>query len=142
MAGPKFSTPPGVAPSTVKRWFTLQQANKSLPLVSRIVRDIVQAHGTATRLQEQIQGGNARRGEEAELEATLERLQELVEELSEVGCELKDYEMGLVDFIGRHEGREVCLCWKLDEGKIGYWHELNAGYAGRKPVSQLREDPA
>ena len=76
---------------------------------------------------------------EKELEAKLDRLQSLVDELGEVGCELKDYQTGLVDFTGQHQGREVCLCWKLGEAKIGFWHELQTGFAGRKPVSELVE---
>ena len=48
--------------------------------------------------------------------------------------------MGLVDFIGRHQGRDVYLCWKLGEAAIAYWHELQTGFAGRQPVSSLQED--
>ena len=53
--------------------------------------------------------------------------------------ELKDYQTGLIDFIGRHEGRDVYLCWKLGEEQITHWHELNAGFAGRQPVETLKE---
>ena len=76
---------------------------------------------------------------EQELELKLDRLQALVEELGEVGCELKDYQMGLVDFIGRHKGRDVYLCWKLGESKVNYWHELQTGFNGRQPVNTLDE---
>jgi hypothetical protein len=121
----------------------LEQANKTLPLVSRIVNDIVKAHETATGLQAKLESSNHAGQEqqqtETELERKLDRLQNLVDELSEVGCELKDYQTGLVDFVGRHQGRDVYLCWKLGEGKIGYWHELQTGFAGRQPVSVLDE---
>ncbi len=134
MAGPQFFTPPSVTPSRPKRRFTLEQANKTLPLVSRIVDDIVKAHETATSLQATIeassQNSKDQQRTETELEKTLYRLQDLVDELSNVGCELKDYQTGLVDFIGRHQGRDVYLCWKLGEGKIGYWHEMQTGFAG------------
>ena len=63
-----------------------------------------------------------------------------MEELSDVGCELKDFRTGLVDFVGRHQGRDVCLCWKLGEDRIAFWHETSAGYAGRQPVSSLEEE--
>ena len=139
MAGPQFSSPPSVVPSKVTKRFTLEEANRTLPLVSRIVRDVVSAHAKATALQTRIEKGRARRGEEAELETTLDRLQEYVEELSGVGCEIKDCQMGLIDFMGRHQGRDVCLCWKLGEDKIDYWHEINSGFAGRQPVSALKE---
>jgi hypothetical protein len=132
-----------VAPSKVKRRFTLKEANRSLPLVSRIVADIVAAHNAATKLQAKLEATpNASKdtaGAERELETRLERLQSLVDELTEVGVELKDYSMGLVDFVGRHQGRDVYLCWKLGERQIGYWHELHTGFAGRQPVSTLHE---
>ena len=67
----------------------------------------------------------------------LHRLEDYVDELSEIGCELKDYQIGLIDFTGRYQGRDICLCWKLGEETITHWHELNSGFAGRKPVSLL-----
>jgi hypothetical protein len=142
MAGPQFFTPPSVTPSRPKRRFTLEQANKTLPLVSRIVNDIVKVHEAATTLQSKLEVAAPKQPEqqtEAELEKKLDRLQNLVDELSDVGCELKDYQTGLVDFVGRHQGRDVYLCWKLGEGKIAYWHELQTGFAGRQPVSVLDE---
>src|SRR5881397_2065494 len=112
------SSAPSVKPSPTKRRFTLKQANRSLPLVSRIVADIVAAHNAATMLQAKLESSPNQQakdagGSERELEQKLERLQALVDELTEVGCELKDYSMGLIDFIGRHQGRDVYLCWKL-----------------------------
>ena len=142
MAGPQFFTPPIVTPSKSKKRFTLAQANKTLPLVSRIAADIVAVHQAASTLQgrlETIKSSKEQNKTEKELESKLDRLQTLVDELSEVGCELKDYQTGLVDFMGRHQGRDVCLCWKLGEAKIGFWHELQTGFAGRKPVSELGE---
>ncbi len=143
MAAPQFFVPPRVSPSKSKRRFTVEQANKSLPLVSRIVADIVRVHKNATHTQAQIErlaaGSKEKTTVEAELEATLERLQDLVTELSVVGCQVKDFQMGLVDFIGRNGGRDVCLCWKLGEARIEFWHELDAGFAGRQPIASLDE---
>jgi hypothetical protein len=48
--------------------------------------------------------------------------------------------MGLVDFLGRHKGHDVCLCWKLGEDAIEFWHEIQTGFAGRQPISQLHEE--
>jgi hypothetical protein len=142
MAGPQFFTPPKVAPSKSKRRFSLAEANKTLPLVSRIVADIVAAHQFASSLQEKLETPQSARSHtdvEGELERKLDRLQSLVEELSDLGVELKDYQTGLVDFIGRHKGHDVYLCWKLGETKIDYWHELDAGFAGRQPIASLVE---
>ena len=142
MAGPQFFTPKSVRPSRPRRRFTLEEANKSLPLVKRIVADIVRTHSEASQLQQQFERNTVKAEQVAvqdQLEKAMHRLEDYVDELSEVGCELKDYETGLIDFVGRHEGHDVYLCWKLGEEKITHWHELDAGFAGRKPVSQLHE---
>ena len=143
MAGPQFFTPQRKrpAPSQPVRKFTLEQANKTLPLVKRIVADIVKMHERATQNQLRLEKakGSDEHAAKRELDASVDRLQDLVDELSDVGCELKDYQTGLIDFVGRHEGRDVYLCWKLGEEKITHWHELDGGVAGRKPVSQLHE---
>ncbi len=114
------------------RRFTLVQADRALPLVSRIVADVVRTHDRALELQRAS-------ASHRELDACMDRLQDYVAELAEVGCELKDYRTGLVDFVGRHQGRDVYLCWRLGEDRVGYWHEMTAGSAGRRPVSQLDE---
>jgi hypothetical protein len=142
MAGSQFATPPRVSPSKTVRKFTLAEANKTLPLVKRIVADIVRVNTEAASLQERVDGldeGRDRTSAARELESRVSRLGELVDELTDVGAALKDYRTGLIDFVGRHDGHDVFLCWKLGEEKIAYWHEQSAGFAGRKPVSQLRE---
>ena len=142
MAGPQFFTPKSVRPSRPRRRFTVLEANKSLPLVQRIVADIVRTHTDASKLQTQIE--KAQQPEQStlqgKLDSTMHRLEDYVDELSEVGCDLKDYQIGLIDFTGKHQGRDICLCWKLGEDKIGYWHELESGFAGRKPVSLLDDE--
>lgn len=152
MAGPSSFVPspsPVSSPST-KRRFTLDEANRSLPLVSRIVRDIVATHNRVTHLQGQAQPTSNKKKAAAdndvkaspsqkELESAVDRLQGFVEELTEIGVELKDYQTGLIDFIGRHQGRDVYLCWKLGETSVNFWHELHTGFAGRQPVSSLEE---
>lgn len=123
-----------------KRHFTLEEANRTLPLVRRIVADVVRTHERATHLHNQLEyrGKPQQRVEiEDALEKEVDRLNDLVDELRTIGCELKDYRMGLVDFIGKHEGREICLCWCLGEPQIDHWHELHAGFSGRQPVSEL-----
>jgi hypothetical protein len=143
MPGPQSATPKPVTPSRPRRRFQLSQANRSLPLVSRIVADIVRTHASAVELQEKLQEGLSAKQQQLvqeQLDRESDKLQGYVDELQEIGCELKDYSIGLVDFIGRHQGRDVCLCWKLGEKKVAHWHELSAGFAGRQPVSSLEED--
>ena len=144
MAGPKSSTPRPVRPSRPKRRFSLAQANSTLPLVKRIVGDIVRTHGLVLKYQgelERLSSSKDPSATQSRLDDAVNHLEDYVDELTDVGCELKDYQIGLIDFVGRHQRRDVYLCWKLGEERIGYWHEINAGYAGRQPVSTLKEDP-
>ena len=142
MAGPQQSFTPGsVRASVPKRRFTVVHANKTLPLVKRVVADIVRTHGDVLRLQSDLDTHASRQRAlaQAEIESLTARLEDYLDELTEIGCELKDWQMGLIDFVGRHQGRDVCLCWKLGEDRVGYWHELDAGFASRQPISKLRE---
>ena len=144
MPGPVSPSPRRVAPSRPTKRFTLIQANRALPLVSRIVADVVKTHDHAMAIQAKIdpkpgKGKPVPAAAHAELDAAMDRLQDYVSELTAIGCELKDYRTGLVDFVGRHEGRDVLLCWRPGEDTIRYWHEMKAGFAGRKPVSVLDE---
>ncbi len=138
MASPKSATPSSQQALASNRRFTLEQANSALPLVRRIVRDIVATHDQAARLQAEALTGLAKPEVHTELRQLLGRLQEFAAELAEIGCDLKDPATGLVDFLARHENRDVCLCWKLDEPAIGYWHELTTGFAGRQPIDTFR----
>jgi hypothetical protein len=130
-----------------KKFFTPIEANKMLPLVRAIVKDIVDLANALRDRQarlEKLQDDGVARGlltaeqleeEQAALEKDQDRLQELVTELTNLGVELKDFFMGLVDFPGQIEGREVCLCWKLGEAELAWWHETNSGFQGRQPLT-------
>ena len=98
-------------------------------------------HTDATGIQTQIEKASQpeQSSLQTRLDSTMHRLEDYVDELSEVGCDLKDYQVGLIDFTGRHQGRDICLCWKLGEDKIAFWHEMESGFSGRKPVSLLGE---
>jgi hypothetical protein len=141
MAGPQFLTPQPVFSSRPRRRFTLAQANRALPLVRRVVSDIVHTRERATQLQTQLESAGAKEQKriQDDLDIAIDKLHTYLDELTEIGCELKDFQAGLVDFIGRHQGRDIYLCWKLGEETIGYFHELSAGFAGRIPVSKLDE---
>lgn len=94
------------------RFFSLEEANRQLPLVRRIVEDILEQH----------EAGNA------------DEVQALVEELQELGCFFKGFSEGLVDWYSYYADRPVFLCWKLGEREIGYWHQVDAGFMGRQPI--------
>lgn len=69
-----------------------------------------------------------------ELAQHIQTLQALAAELNDFGCDLKDPDMGLIDFLSLRNGREIYLCWHLGEQRINYWHYLDAGFAGRQPL--------
>ena len=131
-------------PRLTKKYFTADQANAMLPLVGAIVRDIVELDRAMTERLERlgdlddVPPTDAHREEleqaQAELEQDLERMQEYERELAGLGVELKDRATGLIDFLARRDGRDVYLCWKLGEPAVAYWHELEAGFRGRKKL--------
>src|SRR5690606_16356837 len=127
------------------RYFTVEEANRTLPLVRRIVEDIVALYPA---FQEQLRSFQELAGTPLEPPVE-ERLQQLrveidrsaqqingyIQELQQVGCLFKGFDEGLVDFYSYHEGRPIFLCWKLGEERITHWHELDAGAAGRQPLT-------
>lgn len=131
-----------------RRVFTLAEAERALPLVRRITTDIVNEYQKLARTlalrQEQIQRGqhSAADASEQRARASADRLNELIDELHAVGCELKDWETGLVDFYAERDGELVYLCWRLGEEHIAFWHALHAGVAGRQPITDDFDAPA
>jgi hypothetical protein len=130
------------------RLFTVEQANAMLPLVRAITSDLAslakdvmeRRHRLALLLRGRHRKSNDPYSEElAQMEADLERdtlrLQGYVEELRDLGVEPKGAIEGLVDFPAQIDGRLVYLCWKLGEPEVLYWHEIDAGFAGRQPLT-------
>lgn len=122
------------------KYFTVDEANRTLPLVRRIVEDIVRTYDELKqRVAEagEVRGGGGQRTEipaelEAEIRELTDRTNGYIAELDEIGALFKGPEEGLVDFYAMLDERPVFLCWKLGEEQIEYWHELEAGYAGRQ----------
>lgn len=124
-----------------RKVFSLALANRALPYVSRVVEDITRVYARIIELRRGAdKPGGPDPDAEREYEKTMDRLGELVDELHAVGVELKDFELGLVDFPAMHQGRDVLLCWKRGEETIAHWHEIDAGLSGRQPVALLDED--
>ncbi len=57
--------------------------------------------------------------------------------LEKIGCILRDVDIGLIDFLSLHRGKEICLCYRIDEDRIAYWHELYDSFEGRRPLKEL-----
>ena len=131
--------------SRQKKYFTVDEANATLPLVSSILNDITrlandlkQRHDVLQRMRE---GDGLTPAHQEELQSLIEEfereqdhMQEFEQELRKLGIELKDYFTGLVDFPCWMNNHEVYLCWRLGEPEVAYWHELDAGFAGRKQL--------
>jgi len=130
----------------VRRYFTLEEANRAIVLVRRIVGDIVAHYGKLVDLQETIEEaqktGLYERSEsaQAKLVTTAEKIQGCAEELDALGVELRDWAMGAVDFPCIADGREVYLCWRHGEHEVAYWHEADAGAESRQSIESLPAD--
>lgn len=131
------------------RYFTVEKANQALPLVRRIVEDIVREYGTWKTLMRQyevvtsdtvadpVAVPNERAAQvdlRERIEGVAQQIAGFVDELNAVGCVLKGFDDGLVDFYGRRGGRDIFLCWKLGEPEVLHWHEIDEGFAGRQPL--------
>ncbi len=121
--------------------FTVEEANALLPTVRRIVARIARSHGRVVALrdsakragEEAAASGGGFMPEGANYVRALGSLVEGATELEALGVQLKDYGRGLLDFPTMRAGRVVLLCWELGEGsQIEWWHDLEAGYAGRQ----------
>lgn len=122
--------------------YTATRANRALPLVRRIVGDLVEDYGqweAAVRQVELASHDNVLENAESERwQLETQRLAAEVEgcvrELSELGIEVRALDIGLVDFPGTLDGRDVYFCWMLDESEVMHWHERDAGYSDRQPL--------
>jgi len=131
-----------------RKYFTLAEANRTLPLVKRVVADITALYPKWRELVYRYEYAAAQArpdwGESNEqlelrgdIEAVARNINQYLEELEQVGCVFKGFEQGLVDFYGKLDGRDVFWCWKVGEDRIEHWHDLEAGYAGRQPVPEV-----
>ena len=125
--------------------YTVEEANRTLPLVSRIAEDIVAGYGEVTSALQTYETAKAAaqrdpgaqlglRQADADVSEALERFQDLVEEIEALGGTVKDYEHGLVDFYGDVEGEIVYLCWRRGEDAITHFHRLDEGFTMRRAL--------
>lgn len=127
--------------------FSLDEANRMLPLVSRIVRDILAHYHEWQRTVEAFEiAATISRSDKPSPEAeTMQHraqvlardIQAFVGELSRLGLEFKGFELGLVDFPAEVEGRSISWSWKHGEPTVSHWHEADAGYSSRQPVEAI-----
>lgn len=124
------------------RYFSLDEARATLPRVKALMEQVQSARREILRVRPDAlpaiekaatNGGNKAAGE---LSAHAMRLEQGVKGIIALGITIKDIDAGLVDFLGLRNGREVYLCWRYGEEELGFWHELNAGFSGRRPLDE------
>lgn len=120
---------------TATRYFTPEEARRTLPLVRKIVEDIVTTSREIRLLTEDKDGVIE---SDPQVKKMVNDLNGFIAELEEIGCFYKDwnFSIGLVDFPAIIDGQEVFLCWRSDEDNIEFYHEIEAGYAGRKRIPE------
>ena len=130
--------------------FTLAEAQSLIPRVDQLLRDAIARKATYEEAEREIHsfqervmmmGGVAVDRDRAldsrsRRETAASELRTAIEEVQEVGCLIKDLDIGLIDFPTTYHGNEVYLCWKLGESAIEYWHGVEEGFAGRKPIDE------
>ena len=133
-----------------ERSFTLQEAQSLLPVLESLLQNAIDGKKLIEAVDNELQdlahrvmmsGGllvnvvqMARR--KAEREKAIHRVKDTLAEINAIGVQVKDVEIGLLDFPCKVEGRIVLLCWKLGEKGITHWHTSSEGFAGRKPVDE------
>lgn len=127
-------------------YFTREEAEALLPQISQILRTIQQERRGMRACEEDIKTLAAQAmGNGHHLQERISRAQKAIarhihalraafEEFQTFGCELKDPDTGLIDFLSLRAGQEIYLCWQLGEERIAFWHYLHTGFAGRQPL--------
>ncbi len=130
------------------RTFSLEEAHMLLPVLESLLRSAIQGKALIEEVDAEFQetahqvflkGGMllnvvhlARR--KAERERAVQRVKDVVAEINATGVQVKDLDIGLLDFPCRVSGETILLCWKLGEQGITHWHGMEEGFAGRKPI--------
>lgn len=127
----------------MSKYFTLPEANEALSIirpwveeVMRIRRHVLESQPEAWSAIEKS-AGNGGSPLLSKLVFDFERFDALIHQIQDKGAQIKDINIGLLDFPALKDGREVCLCWKYGEGDIAHWHEIDAGYAGRRGIESF-----
>jgi hypothetical protein len=131
----------------MERSFTVEEANRTLPLVSRIVEDLVRDHRAWEEKVREFELATVGSSPEhpdviaellqIEAQRLAREIEGYISELSGLGVICKGMDTGLVDFPGQMDGHSVFFCWKLGESAVQYWHEVDAGFVGRQRLHPL-----
>ena len=122
------------------RYFTVEEANIMLEVIRPLMREILDIRQVIFQKQPELvpvlnrlmDNGGSLVASQVALE--IEQLHILIGQVLVTGVSLKDINSGLVDFLSRRDGQDVYLCWRYGEESVSYWHDLEAGFAGRQPI--------
>ncbi len=132
-----------------KRHFSVEEANALIPGLEIRFAKVIQLRAQLRVAYEELErlgeppdtetrarsdGAPELRRARGRFRILMEALGEELEAIERTGVTVKDLEIGLCDFLGVREGREVWLCWQYGEKQIRFWHDLDAGFAGRQPI--------
>jgi hypothetical protein len=123
-----------------KRYFTVEEANATLPTLRPLVAKLLAARQRIVDARPELwpvlekAAGNGGSDKATAVLADFQQVQHSVKTIVAMGIELKDANTGLVDFLAKRDGRDVYLCWRYDEPAVAHWHDLEAGFAGRQPL--------
>lgn len=127
----------------MSRYFTLQEANETLSSIRPLLDEIQSIRKEILARQPEVwpvverSAGNGGSRTASKLVQEFEKLDALVHQVQDTGALFKDINLGLLDFPALKDGREVYLCWKYGEDDIAFWHEIEAGYAGRQSIDSF-----
>jgi len=125
------------------RYFTLLEASQTLETIRPMMEEVVRISQKIIASQPEIwpaierSAGNGGNATLSKLVWDFEKLDTLLHRVQDTGALVKDMASGLLDFPTIRNGQEVYLCWKVGEQKIEYWHEVEAGFAGRQPIDNF-----
>ena len=125
----------------MQKYYTPEEANKALNIVRPVISEMMQigekirAHQPELWDLVQKSAGNGGNPKLSKLLTDFDRLDFLLHQIQDMGIQIKDLMIGLIDFVALRDGREVYLCWKYGEDSIQFWHEIEAGFQGRQWIS-------
>jgi len=125
------------------KYFTLQEANETLVIIRPLMREVQSIRNEILANQPEIwnvmerSAGNGGNPTLSRMVKSFDRLDELTHQIQGTGAQIKDVNTGLLDFSALKDGREVYLCWQHGEDDIQFWHEVEAGFAGRQPIENF-----
>ena len=126
-----------------QRYFSLQEANEALKIIRPLMDEVQAIRQKILKNQPEAwpaiekSAGNGGNRALSNMVQDFEKFDTLIHRIQDTDVLIKDVNLGLLDFPALKDGREVYLCWQYGEGDIAFWHEVEAGYAGRQPIESF-----